>query len=105
MLPLPSPFCSNDSKTLSALRETFTNASQPTPNGLIRKNSDLQNIHRGKGGGAKEARKMREFGTLPSPSPINSAPHGPSTKNEKNLITRPKTLLVLSEYKKRDREQ
>ena len=50
-LSLPSPFCSNDSRTLSALRETFTNASQPTPNVLIRKNSDSQNTS-GKGRGS-----------------------------------------------------
>ena len=90
MLSLPSPFCSNNSRTLSALKETFTNASQPTPDVLIRKNSDSQNTS-GKGGGAKEAKKMREFGPSPPLSRLlNSATHGPSTNNAKNLITQPK---------------
>ena len=104
MLSLPSPFCSNDSRTLSALRETFTKASQPTPNVLIRKNSDSQNTS-GKGRGSLGSEKNEGVRDSPLPRLLNSAPHGPSTKNAKNLITPPKTLLLPLEYKKRDREQ
>ena len=68
MLSLPSPFCSNDSRTLSAPRETFTNASQPTPNVLIRKNSDSQNTS-GKGRGSLGSEKNEGVRDPPLPFP------------------------------------
>ena len=68
MLSLPSTFCSNDSRTLSALRETFTNASQPTPNVLIRKNSDSQNTSRkGRGSLGSEKNEGVRDPSLPFP--------------------------------------
>ena len=101
MLSLPSPFCSNDPRTLSALRETFTDASQPTPNVLIRKNSDSQKTS-GKGRGSLGSKKNEGVRDPPPPLPplLNSSPHGPSIKNAKNLITPQKTLLLSLEYKK-----
>ena len=68
MLSLPSPFCSNDSRTLSALRETFTNASQPTPNVLIRKNGDSQKTS-GKGRGSLGSKKNEGVRDPPLPFP------------------------------------
>ena len=59
--------CSNDSRTLSALRETFTNASQPTPNVLIRKNCDPQNSDSGKGRGSLGSEKNEGVRDPPLP--------------------------------------
>ena len=70
------------------------NAWQPTPFWFER--TVTHRIHRGKGGGAREARKIREFGALPFPSPITLATQAASWRPHSSVPRFLPNLVVIT---------